>query len=80
MMRMSQQKMAEVIGVTYQQAHKYGRGINRISAGRLYEITKLLSVPVSYFFGGLEESKEQVVLPRQRVCLELARNFSNIDN
>jgi len=72
--------MAEVIGVTYQQAHKYGRGINRISAGRLYEITKLLSVPVSYFFGGLEESKEQVVLPRQRVCLELARNFSNIDN
>jgi DNA-binding XRE family transcriptional regulator len=36
MMRMSQQKMAEMIGVTYQQAHKYGRGINRVSAGRLY--------------------------------------------
>ena len=37
-------------------------------------------MPVSYFLGGLEESKEQVVLPRQRMCIELARNFSNIDN
>ena len=35
MMGVSQQQMAEMIGVTYQQAHKYERGINRISAGRL---------------------------------------------
>lgn len=80
MMGLSQQQMADMIGVTYQQAHKYERGINRISAGRLYEITQVLSVPVSYFFDGLEGSTEQVVPPRQRMCLELARNFSSIDN
>ena len=80
MMGLSQQQMADMIGVTYQQAHKYERGINRISAGRLYEITRVLSVPVSYFFDGLENNDEQVVAPRQRMCLELARNFSSIDN
>ncbi|NKB43773.1 MAG: helix-turn-helix domain-containing protein [Alphaproteobacteria bacterium] len=80
MMGLSQQQMADMIGVTYQQAHKYERGINRISAGRLYEITQVLSVPVSYFFDGLENNEEQAVAPRQRMCLELARNFSSIDN
>lgn len=80
MMGLSQQQMADMIGVTYQQAHKYERGINRISAGRLYEITQVLGVPVSYFFDGLEDSNEQTVPPRQRMCLELARNFSSIDN
>lgn len=80
MMGLSQQQMADMIGVTYQQAHKYERGINRISAGRLYEITQVLGVPVSYFFDGLEDSEEHAVPPRQRMCLELARNFSSIDN
>lgn len=80
MMGLSQQQMADMIGVTYQQAHKYERGINRISAGRLYEITQVLGVPVSYFFDGLENKNEQPVAPRQRMCLELARNFSSIDN
>lgn len=81
MLGLSQQQMADMIGVTYQQAHKYERGINRISAGRLYEITRVLSVPITYFFEGLEENEaENVSNPRQRMCLELARNFANIDN
>lgn len=80
MMGLSQQQMADMIGVTYQQAHKYERGINRISAGRLYEITQVLNVPISYFFEGLESGDDQAVAPRQRMCLELARNFSNIEN
>lgn len=80
MMGLSQQQMADMIGVTYQQAHKYERGINRISAGRLYEITQVLAVPISYFFEGLEDADDQQVAPRQRMCLELARNFSSIDN
>lgn len=80
MMGLSQQQMADMIGVTYQQAHKYERGINRISAGRLYEITQVLSVPVSYFFDDLENDDEKVIAPRQRMCLELARNFTSIDN
>ena len=53
MLGLSQQQMADMIGVTYQQAHKYERGINRISAGRLYEITQVLYVPISYFFEGI---------------------------
>jgi transcriptional regulator with XRE-family HTH domain len=81
MMGLSQQQLARMIGVTYQQAHKYERGLNRISAGRLFEIAQVLGVPVSFFFDGLSVSVEpQEVSPRQRMCLELARNFAMIDN
>lgn len=81
MLGLSQQQMAHLIGVTYQQAHKYERGINRISAGRLYEIARVLRVPVSYFFEGLDgENNEDELSIRQRMCLELARNFTQIPN
>jgi transcriptional regulator with XRE-family HTH domain len=82
MLGLSQQQMADLIGVTYQQAHKYERGINRISAGRLYEIAQVLKVPVGFFFEGLDEEDETEVelSDRQRMCLELARNFSHIEN
>jgi transcriptional regulator with XRE-family HTH domain len=72
--------MAEMIGVTYQQAHKYERGINRISAGRLFEIAQVLGVPVSFFFEGLEDDDAGESHGRQRMCLELARNFALIRN
>jgi transcriptional regulator with XRE-family HTH domain len=80
MLGLSQQQMADLIGVTYQQAHKYERGINRISAGRLYEIAQVLGVPVSYFFEGLDSERSTDLTSRQRMCLELARNFSSISN
>jgi transcriptional regulator with XRE-family HTH domain len=81
MLGLSQQQLAQMIGVTYQQAHKYERGLNRISAGRLYEIAQVLSVPVSWFFEGLAtETHHAEMTPRQRMCLELARNFAAIDN
>lgn len=81
MMGLSQQQLAKMIGVTYQQAHKYERGLNRISAGRLFEIGQVLGVPVSWFFDGLAvEGPGQEASPRQRMCLELARNFALIDN
>ena len=81
MLGLSQQQMADMIGVTYQQAHKYERGINRISAGRLYEITRVLNVPITYFFEGLEVKEDDESLnPRQRMCLEVARNFASISN
>ncbi|MCB1650970.1 MAG: helix-turn-helix transcriptional regulator [Alphaproteobacteria bacterium] len=47
---LSQEKLASLIGLTFQQIQKYERGTNRISAGRLYEFSKLLEVPVQYFF------------------------------
>ena len=46
----SQEKLATLIGLTFQQVQKYERGTNRVSAGRLYELSKVLDVPVSYFF------------------------------
>jgi transcriptional regulator with XRE-family HTH domain len=80
MLGLTQQQLADLIGVTYQQAHKYERGINRVSAGRLYEIAQVLSVPVGYFFDGLERQDTRAISPRERMCLELARNFAQIPN
>jgi transcriptional regulator with XRE-family HTH domain len=80
MLGLTQQQLADLIGVTYQQAHKYERAINRISAGRLFEIAQVLGVPVNYFFAGLEQDSDRSVSPRERMCLELARNFAQIPN
>ncbi len=81
MLGLSQQQMADMIGVSYQQTHKYEHGINRISAGRLYEIAQVLRVPLSFFFEGLGDRPAGGVLTgRQRMCLELARNFAQITN
>jgi len=80
MLGLTQQQLADLIGVTYQQAHKYERGINRVSAGRLYGIAQVLSVPVGYFFEGLDGQTTRAVSPRERMCLELARNFAQIPN
>lgn len=52
---MSQEKLAESVGITFQQVQKYERGTNRISAGRLLKFSKTLQVPVSFFYEGIEE-------------------------
>lgn len=80
MLGLTQQQLADLIGVTYQQAHKYERAINRVSAGRLLEIAQVLSVPVSFFFDGLTQEIERQITPRERMCLELSRNFAQIPN
>ncbi len=83
MLGLTQQQMAELIGVTYQQAHKYETGINRISAGRLYQIAQALGVEIGYFFDDIEPDQQARVkstemMPQQRMLLELARNFAAI--
>lgn len=84
MLGLTQQQLAELIGVTYQQAHKYETGINRISAGRLYQIAQALGVEVAYFYEDVIEhdgsGHKSELLPQQRMLLELARNFASIDN
>ena len=77
---MTQQQMAELIGVTYQQAHKYEKGINRIAGGRLYAIAQALGVEVSFFYEGLgAEAHAFEPTPNQRLLLlELTRNFASI--
>lgn len=51
----SQEKLAEELGLTFQQVQKYERGANRVSASKLYEIARALSAPVAYFFEGLTD-------------------------
>ncbi|MGH6957704.1 MAG: helix-turn-helix domain-containing protein [Caulobacteraceae bacterium] len=51
----SQDALAEALGLTFQQVQKYERGANRVSASKLYEIAAALRAPVSYFFEGLDD-------------------------
>ncbi len=51
----SQGKLGEFLGITFQQVQKYETGTNRIGAGRLYRISQILEVPVSFFYEGYEE-------------------------
>jgi transcriptional regulator with XRE-family HTH domain len=80
MLGLTQHQMADLIGVTYQQAHKYEKGINRVAAGRLYRIAQALAVDVGYFYEGLQIGGSFVPSPRQRMLLDLARNFLSIPN
>lgn len=50
----SQEKLGDSLGVTFQQIQKYERGTNRIGAGRLFEISNILDVPVAYFYEGYD--------------------------
>lgn len=55
MLGVSQERLAEALGLTFQQVQKYERGANRISASKLYDIARFLSAPISYFFEGLTD-------------------------
>jgi len=53
LLKMSQEKLGDELGVTFQQVQKYERGSNRIGASRLFRLANVLDVPVSFFFDGL---------------------------
>ena len=57
---MSQEKLGELLGVTFQQIQKYETGMNRISASRLWDIADALGVAISFFFEGLDQSSSIV--------------------
>ena len=50
---LTQQKLAEAVGVSFQQLQKYERGTNRVGAGTLFDLARVLDVPVSYFFAAI---------------------------
>jgi len=52
---LSQEKLGEAIGLTFQQVQKYERGANRIGASRLWDLSRVLDVPVTYFFEDMED-------------------------
>lgn len=85
MVGMTQQQLAEKVGIKFQQIQKYETGMNRISASRLWDIAHTLGVPVSFFFAGLSSgSKEEQVeaadtpagdLLADKEALELVRSY-----
>lgn len=76
MLGLSQQNLADLIGTTYQQAHKYERGLNRVPAARLHRIAKALGVGVDYFYEGYGDASAQAAPTQyQRMLFELARDF-----
>jgi transcriptional regulator with XRE-family HTH domain len=92
LMKMSQEKLGEALGLTFQQVQKYEKGLNRIGASRLQQISKTLSVPPSFFFEGApslepsggngfaEESSSQYVVDFLSTAegLHLNRAFAKI--
>ncbi|MGE5548302.1 MAG: helix-turn-helix domain-containing protein [Solirubrobacterales bacterium] len=52
---MSQEKLGEALGLTFQQVQKYERGANRVGASRLFDLSRVLDVPVSFFFDDMTE-------------------------
>jgi len=90
---MSQERLGESMGLTFQQVQKYEKGVNRIGASRLFQISKILDVPVQFFFeeapytgdgnaarGIAEPDSEAFILEflNSREGLELNRAFVKI--
>lgn len=88
---MSQEKLGEAIGLTFQQVQKYERGANRIGASRLFQLSRTLDVPVSFFFDDMSPATSGGPVPglsaapegadhglQNRETLELARAFNQI--
>ena len=93
---MSQQRLAEALGLTFQQIQKYERGVNRIGSSRLFELSEVLDVPPSFFYDGapsrtetaaagrgMAESQPEPYEARQfarREILELVRAYDRISD
>ena len=78
---MSQTDIADALGLTFQQVHKFEKGANRISANRLYQISLIFGVPIEYFFEEFEGKKsrrspDDVMLTRE--TMELVRAYYRI--
>ena len=78
MLAMSQEKLGDALGLTFQQVQKYEKGTNRITAGRLKRIANILDVPILYFF---EDAVEEPAAPADNNReLRLVRAYARIDN
>jgi len=81
---MTQQKLAEIVGIKFQQIQKYETGANRVSASRLWDIGEAMGVPVSFFFEGLANGAQNTVetgsavpsdLLADKEAMELVRSY-----
>jgi len=80
MMGLTQKQLGDLLGVTYQQVHKYESGRNRISAGRLYDFSVALDVAISWFFECMPHPVQQEdKSASNRAILEFMRNVIFIE-
>lgn len=88
---MTQQKLAETVGIKFQQIQKYETGANRVSASRLFDIASALGLPVASFFDGIEEPEKECAMKASgsgrsmpgdlltdREAMELVRSYYTI--
>jgi transcriptional regulator with XRE-family HTH domain len=88
MLGMSQEKLGDALGLTFQQVQKYEKGTNRISASRLQHISQILQVPVPFFFegapGGVDGTADTPSYVNEFFAtsdgLALAKSFMRIEN
>jgi transcriptional regulator with XRE-family HTH domain len=77
---LSQEKLGNRLGISFQQVQKYEKGTNRIGSSRLWQIANVLEVPVSFFFDGMDYDVEvqENFLPRR--TLHMAKQIDSIPN
>ena len=57
-LKLTQEQLGEKLGLTFQQVQKYEKGVNRISAGRLFEMAQVLGITITYFYEGVDDLLE----------------------
>jgi transcriptional regulator with XRE-family HTH domain len=83
MVGMTQQQLADRVGIKFQQIQKYETGMNRVSASRLWDVAEALGVAISFFFEGLEGADEapravEGDMMADKEALELVRSYYSI--
>jgi transcriptional regulator with XRE-family HTH domain len=80
---LTQEQLADALGISYQQVQKYETAANRVSAGRLYEIAAKLNTEIGFFFEGLDPDTFGTPVEhggKNRSAVELVRSFGNIQD
>jgi transcriptional regulator with XRE-family HTH domain len=79
MVGMTQQQLADRVGIKFQQIQKYETGMNRVSASRLWDIAEALGVTIAFFFEGLGQDRESARIDgdmlADKEALELVRSY-----
>ncbi len=85
MVGMTQQQLAEKVGIKFQQIQKYETGMNRVSASRLWDIAEAVDVPISFFFEGIDVESDAAAskmvpgdIMADKEALELVRSYYSI--
>jgi transcriptional regulator with XRE-family HTH domain len=76
---MTQQRLAELVGIKFQQIQKYETGANRVSASRLWDIAEALDIDVSHFFEGMETSKTSGASVSKNIPVDLIGDKEAMD-